>query len=195
MSNDSEELRFINNLSVLVAMGRPLRETLANMRKACQIEALLPAYDAMIETLDKGGDFTTVLGDYPQLCSRSSQALLGAARRSSCLAIVLPKLARLIHARVDGELDPRQRFLETWALLVECGFSTEAALGELTHDFAHGPLGEVAEGLRAAAQGGRRLASAAERFPEAFDAMSIDLLAYGEARDLPNALRAITRLI
>lgn len=78
---------------------------------------------------------------------------------------------------------------------MECGFPTEQALGELAHDFAHGPLGEVADGLRSAAKSGRSLAKAAERFPDVFDAMSLDLMTYGEARDLPNALRAITQLI
>ena len=75
-------------------------------------------------------------------------------------------MAGLVRARVDGSLDPRQRFFETWALLVESGFSIEESLNELRHDFAHGPLGEVAEGLRSAILGGRSLAFGAERFPE-----------------------------
>ncbi len=193
--NDSAELRFINNLAILIELGRPLLDSFRNLRLDCRDPVLREAYDAMIASVERGGDFTAVLSDYPQLCSRSSLALLNAARRSSCLTVVLPKLARLVRSKVDGELDPRQRFFETWALLVESGFSTDEALAELAHDFHHGPLGEVAEGLRSTTRGGKTLAEAAERFPEAFDATSRDLLRYGEARDLPNALRAITRLL
>ena len=62
--------------------------------------------------------------------------------------MLLPKLAKLVRATVSGEWDPRRRFFETWALMVESGISSEEALGELRHDFRRGPLGEVAEGLR-----------------------------------------------
>ena len=193
---ESTEHRFINNLAVLIDCGRPLHESLQNMRADETDESLRDAYSQMIEASAKrNGDFTNVLSDYPQLCSRSSLALLKAARRSSCLGVVLPKLAELVRAKVEGELDPRQRFFETWALMVETGFSIDEALTELKHEFAHGPLGEVADGLRAAALSGQPLANAAEKFPEIFDANSRDLLRYGEARDLTRALRSINRLV
>jgi type II secretory pathway component PulF len=195
MSAGTAELRFLNNLSVLIALGRPIVDSLRNLRQDSRDPTLREAYDAMIAAAERGDDFTSVLADFPQLCSRSSLALLTASRRASCLSVVLPKLARLVRAKVDGELDPRQRFFETWALLVESGFSSDEALAELAADFHHGPLGEVAEGLRSATRGGKKLVAAAERFPEIFDATSRDLLQYGEARDLPNALRAITRLL
>lgn len=195
MSADAAELRFLNNLSVLMELGRPIVDSLENLRQDCRDKTLREAYDAMIAAAKRGDDFAATLADYPQLCSRSSLALLTTSRRSGCLSVVLPKLARLVRARVEGELEPRQRFFETWALMVESGFSSDEALGELAHDFHHGPLGEVAEGLRAATRSSVKLATAAERFPEVFDATSRDLLRYGEARDLPNALRAITRLL
>ena len=190
----SEELRFINNLAVLIELGRPLLDSMVHMREDCDDPAFKPAYTAMIECIKNGGDFTDVLTDYPQLCSRTSLALLKAARRSSCLSVLMPRLARLVRSKVEGGLDPRQRFFETWALLVESGFTTEEALAELSSEFHHGPLGEVAEGLRAAVVSGKGLLAGAQRYPDAFGAVSRDLLRYGEARDLPNALRAITRL-
>jgi len=191
-----EELRFINNLSVLISYGRPLVASLQAISEGSRDESLAPAYQAMIECHEtNGGDFTQVLGDFPQLCSRSSLALLQTARRSGCLAIVLPKLAALLRGKVEGKYDPRGRFFETWALMSESGFTSEEALHELRHDFGTGPLGEVADGLLAAAQSKTSLAEAARRFPEVFDAASCDLLCYGESRDLANALRAITKLI
>ena len=42
---------------------------------------------------------------------------------------------------------------------------------------------------------GKSLAEGATQFPEVFSAASIDLLAYGESRDLAQALHAITQLI
>ena len=78
----SEELRFINNLSVLISYGRSLDESLANIGADCRDDGFAPAYKAMVECVNKGGDFTSVLADYPQLCSRTSLALLKAARRS-----------------------------------------------------------------------------------------------------------------
>lgn len=191
----TEELRFINNLSVLVGLGRPLVPSLKHLRAACKEQDCIPAYDAMIARADQGGQFTEVLGDYPQLVSRSVLALLKAGRRSSNLGTVLPKLAKLVRATVSGEWDPRRRFFETWALMVETGISIQDGLGELQHDFKRGPLGEVAEGLRAAIAGGKSLADGARDFPEVFDALSIDLLQYGEARDLARALRLNTQLI
>jgi type II secretory pathway component PulF len=191
----TEELRFINNLSVLISCGRPLLSSLKHMRQTCKDPACAAAYEAMIERTEKGGQFTDVLTDYPQLCSRSVLALLRAGRRTSCLSVILPKLAKLVRATVSGEWDPRRRFFETWALMVESGISNEEALGELRHDFRRGPLGEVAEGLRAAVLAGKTLAEGAERFPEVFDAVSRDLLHYGEHRDLANALRSITDLL
>ncbi len=192
---DSVEYRFINNLSVLMECGRPLVSALQNLQSDSANPAIKAAFAAMVKCAASGGDFTDPLSDYPQLCSRSSLALLKAARRSSCLVGVLPKLADLVRAKTEGGLDPRGRFFETWALLVESGFSIEESLTELKHDFSQGPLAEVAEGLRVAAISGKSLASAAERFPETFDASSRDLLSYGEARDLARALRAITRLV
>ncbi|MGE0712169.1 MAG: type II secretion system F family protein [Planctomycetota bacterium] len=192
---DSAELRFLNNLSVLLECGRPLRTSLQNLRKDEPSEANRQAYDAMVAALDKTGDFTSVLSDFPQLCSRTSLALLRAARRTSTLTGVLPRLARLVRAKVEGEFDPRQRFLETWALMVETGFSVDEALSELGEEFCSGPLCEVAEGLRGAVRGGKSLAEGASRFPEVFSAASTDLLQYGEARDLAFALRAINRLL
>lgn len=192
---DSVEHRFINNLSILVECGRPLLTSFENMHADEDDPDLKGAYAAMIEAVGKGEDFTLVLADFPTLCSRSSLALLKAARRSNCLGVVLPKLARLVRAKVEGELDPRQRFFETWALMVETGFATEEGLAELRNEFHHGPLGEVAEGLRATVMSGKSLAVGAKRFPEVFDATSRDLLRYGEARDLSRALRAIIRLV
>ena len=193
---ESEELRFVNNLSVLLQCGRPLRTSLENMRDSCHNEQIKDAYDRMVKSVQQdSGDFTAVLAEYPQLCSRASLALIRAARRSNCLGVVLPKLARLVQARVEGELDPRQRFLETWALMVETGFTIEEALTELRHDFSQGPLKDVAEGLRSTAASNKSLADEARRFPEVFDANACDLLLYGEARDLAHALRSITRLI
>ena len=194
MSNS--ELRFLNNLSVLLECGRPLRNSFAVLREACLgSPAEKQAYAAMSRAVDKGEDFTLVLADFPQLCSRSSLALLKAARRTSTLAAVLPRLALLVRARVEGELDPRRRFFETWALMVETGFSVDEALEELGQEFSHGPLYEAAEGLREANRSDRLLAEGAKRFPEVFDPVSCDLLRYGEARDLAKALRAINRLI
>jgi type II secretory pathway component PulF len=190
-----EELRFINNLAVLLEVGRPLLQTLRNLKDCCHDPACVPAYEAMIEVTERGGDFSEVLPDYPQLCSRSTLALLKAGRRSSCLGVLLPKMARLVRATVEGEWEPRRRFFETWALMVETGISLQDGLGELQHDFKRGPLGEVAEGLRRAIAGGKSLADGAHDFPEVFDALSIDLLQYGEARDLARALRSITQLI
>lgn len=89
MSNDSEELRFINNLSVLLSLGRPLRETLLNMQRACRSDAQRSAYDAMLEALDKGGDFTSALADYPSSARGPrwrcwAPPAAPAASRSSC---------------------------------------------------------------------------------------------------------------
>src|SRR5262245_9801708 len=97
----TEELRFINNLAVLVGLGRPLVPSLKHLRESCRDEGCLPAYDAMIARADQGGQFTEVLGDYPQLVSRSVLALLKAGRRSSNLNTVLPKLAKLVRATVS----------------------------------------------------------------------------------------------
>lgn len=191
----TEEVRFINNLAVVLRLGRPLLPSLRNLRASCRDSSCLPAYDAMIDRVDKGAEFTDVLGDYPQLCSRSSLALLKAGRRTSCLVAMLPRLAQLVRATVSGEWDPRRRFFETWALMVESGISLDEALGELRHDFRRGPLGEVAEGLREAALAGKSLSDGAARFPEVFDVVSRDLLLYGEHRDLATALRAITELV
>ena len=79
----TEELRFLNNLSVLLECGRPLLTSLKVVSEDCREEHFKPAYEAMISCVAKGGDFTKVLGDYPRLCSRTSLALLKAARRSS----------------------------------------------------------------------------------------------------------------
>ncbi|MCA8926384.1 MAG: type II secretion system F family protein [Planctomycetes bacterium] len=190
-----EELRFINNLSILLECGRPLLSCFRNLQAATDDEACKAAYTAMIAATESGNDFTTVLGDYPQLCSRSTLALLQAGRRSSCLGVLLPKLAHLVRSTVEGHWEPRRRFFETWALMVEAGIPLEEGLGELNHDFRRGPLREVAEGLRATVAAGGSLSDGAKKFPEFFDAVSIDLLEYGHARDLARALRAITRLI
>ena len=190
------ELRFINNLSVLLECGRPLRNSFRVMKDALyDTPKETEAYAAMHQAVSKGEDFTHVLADYPELCTRSSLALLRAARRTSTLAAVLPRLAVLVRARHEGELDPRQRFFETWAIMVDTGFSVDEALQELGQEFNLGPLREVADGLRAASRDGKLLAEGAVRFPEVFDAVSCDLLRYGEARDLAKALRAINRLI
>lgn len=191
----SEELRFVNNLAIILECGRPMLASLEHLREDCRDPECRVAYQAMVEHTERGGHFTDVLGDYPQLCSRTALALLRAGRRSGCLRQLASKLATLVRAKVDGEWDPRTRFLETWALMVESGIPLEEALSELARDFARGPLGEVAEGLRAAVVGGRKLADGAARFPDVFNAVSRDLLGYGEARDLASALRAITRLL
>ncbi|RMG09977.1 MAG: hypothetical protein D6731_18555 [Planctomycetota bacterium] len=190
-----EELRFFNNLSILIQLGRPICSSLENLRAGCTDPSLYPAYDAMIECARKGGDFTSVLADYPAICSRTSLALLKAARRCNSLAVFLPKLAALVRARAEGELDPRERFFATWALFVEAGFTVAESLAEMRHDFSHGPLAEVAEGLHSAAVAGKSLAEAAERFPEVFSASARDLLLYGESRDLARALRAVPQLL
>jgi type II secretory pathway component PulF len=192
---NSEELRFITDLSVLLGYGRPLLGSLKNMASDCRDPSHAPAYAAIIECAEKGGDFTSVLGDYPHLVSRTSAALLKAARRANCLAVVLPKLALLVQAKVEGELDPRGRFFETWALFIESGFKVEESLRELSTDFSRGPLGEVAEGLRASSAKGKSLAEGAKAFREVFGASAVDLLEYGESRDLASALRAINELI
>lgn len=191
----SEELRFLNNLSVLVRCGRPLLSSFQHIRDDCDEPDLVPAYEAMIASVRKGGDFTQVLGDYPGLCSRTSLALLKAARRANCLAVTLPRIVDLVRAKVEGVLAPQRRFFETWALFVESGFTVEETLVELSHDFSRGPLGEVAEGLRSSSAAGKSLAVGAKRFPETFGAVAVDLLNYGESRDLASALRAITALI
>jgi type II secretory pathway component PulF len=192
---NSEELRFITDLSVLLSYGRPLIGSLKSIASDCRDPRFAPAYEAMVKCTANGGDFTTVLGDYPALISRTSAALLKAARRSNCLVGVLPKLALLVQAKVEGELDPRGRFFETWALFVESGFTVEESLRELSTDFSRGPLGEVAEGLRASSAKGKSLADGAKGFPEVFGASATDLLEYGESRDLAAALRAINELI
>lgn len=191
----TEELRFINNLAVVMDIGRPLLDSLQNLRESCTDRVHHPGYDAMIEAAATGADFTAPLTDFPNLCSRSALALLKAGRRTGCLGVLLPRLARLVRATAEGEWDPRRRFFETWALMVESGIPIAEGLSELSHDFQRGPLGEVAEGLRTSAASGRSLAEAAERFPEVFDAMSRDLLRYGEGRDLARALRGITQLL
>ncbi|MEZ6184879.1 MAG: type II secretion system F family protein [Planctomycetota bacterium] len=190
-----EELRFVNNLSILLECGRPLLRSFRNMRAATLDEGCKAAYDAMIAATEGGNDFTTVLGDYPQLCSRSTLALLKAGRRSSCLGVLLPKLAHLVRSTVEGHWEPRRRFFETWALMVEAGIPLEEGLGELSHDFRQGPLNEVAEGLRKSVVAGGSLSEGARKHPEFFDAVCLDLLEYGQSRDLARALRAITRLI
>jgi type II secretory pathway component PulF len=78
---------------------------------------------------------------------------------------------------------------------VESGFTIEETLVELAHDFSRGPLGEVAKGLRASAKNGKSLATGAKAFPETFGSAALDLLNYGESRDLATALRSITELI
>jgi len=190
-----EELRFINNLSILMECGRPLLPSLRHLRDCCTDRDCLPAFDAMIQVTERGGDFTEALLEHPELCSRTSLALLRAGRRSSCLDVLLPKVASLIRSKVEGEWDPRRRFFETWALMTESGIPVEESLTELRHDFGKGPLAEVAEGLRTAVASGKKLYEGARRFPEVFDAVSIDLLQYGEARNLAKALRGITQLI
>ena len=190
-----EELRFVNNLSILLDIGRPLLQSFRCLQSATEDENCRAAYAAMIEATEAGNDFTTVLGDYPSLCSRSTLALLQAGRRTSCLGVLLPKLARLVRSTVEGHWEPRRRFFETWALMVESGIPLEEGLAELDHDFRQGPLGEVARGLRKTHSEGGTLADGAKQFPECFDAVCIDLLEYGQSRDLARALRAIMRLI
>ena len=190
-----EEVRFLNNLSVLLECGRPLEASLRALGAECQDERCRDAYDAMVERVRTGGEFTDALGDYPELCSRAALALLRAGRRSGMLEAVLPKAARLARASTEGAWDPARRFLEWWAVMAEAGIESRAALDVLAADFACTPLGEVAKGLSLALGNGKPLHQAAADFPEFFDAAARDLLHYGESRNLARALRAICQLV
>lgn len=191
----TEEVRFLNNLAVLLDCGRPLEASLRALKAECESARCNAAYDAMIERVGTGGEFTDVLGDFPELCSRAPLALLRAGRRSGMLEAVLPKAARLVRASCEGEWDPARRFLEWWAVMAEAGIESRAALEVLEADFARTPLGEVAGGLRAGVAKGKPLHEAAREFPEFFDATARDLLYYGESRNLARALRAICHLV
>lgn len=190
-----EEVRFLNNLSVLLDCGRPLEASLRALCEECENPRCHEAYEAMIERVRTGGEFTDVLGDFPEVCSRAALALLRAGRRSGMLEAVLPKAARLVRASCEGEWDPKSRFLEWWAVMAEAGIESRAVLEVLEGDFARTPLGEVASGLRAALEKGKPLHEAAKLFPEFFDAAARDLLHYGECRNLARALRAICQLV
>jgi type II secretory pathway component PulF len=196
---NTEEARFLNNLAVLLDCGRPLEASLKALREDT-VEGgtdgrIVKAYDAMIDRVRTGGEFTDALGDYPELCSRAALALLRAGRRSGMLEAVLPKAARLVRASCEGEWDPGRRFLEWWAVMAEAGIESRAALEVLATDFARTPLGEVASGLAVALGAGKPLHEAARAYPECFDASARDLLYYGECRNLARALRAICQLV
>ncbi len=198
----TEEVRFLNNLAVLLDCGRPLEASLRALKEECPKEGreggdnrCCAAYDALIERVRTGGEFTDVLGDYPELCSRAPLALLRAGRRSGMLEAVLPKAARLVRASCEGEWDPARRFFEWWAVMAEAGIDSRSALEVLETDFARTPLGEVAGGLRGGLVKGKHLHEAAKDFPELFNAAARDLLHYGESRNLARALRAICELV
>jgi type II secretory pathway component PulF len=192
---NADEVRFLNNLAVLLDCGRPLEASLRLLREECESERCQPAFDAMIERVKTGGEFTDVLSDFPELCSRSSLALLRAGRRSGMLEAVLPKAARLVRASCEGEWNPGRRFLEWWAVMAEAGIDSQSALEILEGDLKQTPLGEVASGLRAGLKKGKQLHEAAQAFPEYFSAAARDLLFYGESRNLARALRAICQLV
>src|SRR4051812_14217042 len=99
----TEEVRFLNNLAVLLDCGRPLEASFLALKEECESPRCGAAYDAMIECVRSGGEFTDALGDYPELCSRAPLALLRAGRRSGMLEAVLPKAARLVRASCEGE--------------------------------------------------------------------------------------------
>jgi type II secretory pathway component PulF len=191
----SEEVRFLNNLAVLLDCGRPLEASLRALREECECERACGAYDAMIERVATGGEFTDVLGDFPDLCSRAALAVLRAGRCSGMLEAVLPKAARLVRASCEGEWDPSRRFLEWWAVMAEAGVDSRSALEVLEGDLARTPIAEVASGLRSGLGKGEPLHVAAKRFPEFFDGAARDLLHYGESRNLARALRAICQLV
>lgn len=191
----TEEVRFLNNLAVLLDCGRPIEASLRALKDECESARCCAAYDAMIERVHSGGEFTDALGDYPELCSRAPLALLRAGRRSGMLEAVLPRAARLVRASCEGEWDPARRFYEWWAVMAESGIDSRSALEVLEADFARTPFGEVASGLRAGVSKGKHLHEAALEFPEFFDAAARDLLHYGESRNLARALRAICQLV
>ncbi len=191
----TEEVRFLNNLAVLLECGRPLEASLRAVRDEAETDRARVAYDAMIECVRTGGEFTSVLGDFPEICSRAPLALLRAGRRSGMLEAVLPKAARLVRASCEGEWDPARRFLEWWAVMAEAGIDSGTALEVLEADLSRTPLGEVAGGLRNGLTKGKPLHEAAREFPEIFDAAARDLLQYGECRNLARALRAICQLV
>ena len=191
----TEEVRFLNNLAVLLDCGRPLEAALRALREECESPRCLAAYDAMIERVRTGGEFTDALGDYPELCARAPLALLRAGRRSGMLEAVLPKAARLVRASCEGEWDPARRFLEWWAVMAESGIDSGTALEVLEADFARTPIGEVAGALRAGIAEGKHLHEAAAESPELFCAAARELLHYGESRNLARALRAICELV
>jgi type II secretory pathway component PulF len=192
---NTEEVRFLNNLSVLLECGRPLESSLHALREECENTKACAAYDAMIDRVKTGGEFTDALADYPELCSRAALTLLRAGRRSGMLEAVIPKAARLVRASCEGEWDPSRRFLEWWAAMAEAGIDSASALEVLAADLKRTPLGEVAEGLRAGLAKGKQLHEAAAQFPEHFDTAARDLLHYGECRNLARALRAISQLV
>jgi type II secretory pathway component PulF len=195
MSYTSEEYRFLNNLAVMLDLGWDLQTAIESIRNDVTDEDLLVHYDTILARLDNSSALGDTLAESELISDESSRLIIRSGQSSGMLQARLTAVAKLVGARYEGELDPYQRFLETWAVCVESGVSIEASLTALTADYQDQPLGVIAGELLAGKRSGKPLFEVAQDFPDEFSSQARQLLRYGERRNMALALRSIVKLV
>lgn len=195
MSDISEEYRLLNNVAVMLDLGWDIITAVTAMRDDVVEKELREHYDEMLNRLHKGDDLGDVLAESKLVNAATSRLIIRTGQSTGMLQERLIRTANLVSFNYQGGWDPRRRFLETFAVLVEMGVHIEQALEALNEDFAGQMLGEVCQQFLQARKNSEPLYTVAQKFPEFFSHQCCQLLRYGERRNLARALHSIIKLV
>jgi type II secretory pathway component PulF len=195
MSEVSEEYRLLNNVAVMLDFGWDIVTVLKAIRNDVTDTEVARIYDSMLTRLERGDDLGDVLAESELITDTSSRLILRSGQKSGMLLERLGRVAEIVSYSFQGGWDPRRRFLEIFAVMVDSGVTLDDALNALCADFSGQPLGELAEAFLAARKQNDLLYVVALRFPDFFSHQCCELLRYGERRNLARALRSVNDLV
>lgn len=195
MSDTSEEYRLLNNVGVMLDLGWDILTAIKAIRDSVIDDDTKVLYDHMLERLEKGDDLGDVLAESKLINASTSRLIIRSGQSTGMLQERLTRTAELVRWSFQGGWDPRRRFIETWAVLVEVGVSLEQSLVALTEDFADQELGVLAQEFLDARRENKPLYTIAAKFPDFFSKTCCQVFEYGEKRNMARALRSIIQLV
>lgn len=195
MSYTSEEFRILNNLAVMLDLGWDILTAVNAIRDDVTDADTRAKYGRLIALLEGDVPFGDAASESRLVTDAAPCLILRAGQSSGMLQERLGQVAKLVRFRFQGGWDPYQRFIETWAVLVECGISLEDAMTALAEDFRQQPLGDVAHDILAGLRRGESIHRVAEEYPDYFSKQAVQLIRYGERKNMARTLRSLLELV
>jgi type II secretory pathway component PulF len=195
MTDTSEEHRLLNNVAVMLDLGWDIITAIKAIRDDVSIGEVRDLYDTMLARLEDGEELGDVLAESKLIHASTSRLIIRSGQSAGMLQERLKRTAELVCWSSQGGWDPRRRYIETWAVLVEVGVSLDQALVALAEDFADQELGRLSQEFLQARRKNKPLYPVAESFPEFFSKQCCQVFHYGEKRNLAKALRSIVLLV